>query len=84
VIGSTVVLEGSTRKLTRFARGGGSYLSASDPRLLFGLGAAVQVPRVTVKWSWGETQFWDDLEPNHYYELYEGQMKAKRVTAPTP
>src|SRR5262249_51763981 len=39
VVGSTAVLElEGGRKLTRFAKGGGSYLSASDARLLFGLG----------------------------------------------
>ena len=46
VVGSTVVLQGDTRTLTRFAKGGGSYLSASDPRLLFGLGTTEKVQRV--------------------------------------
>ncbi|HJT79057.1 MAG TPA: ASPIC/UnbV domain-containing protein, partial [Gemmataceae bacterium] len=76
VVGSTVVLEGETRKLTRFAKGGGSYLSAGDPRLLFGLGASLQARRVTVRWSWGESQTWDGLRPDRYYELREGQAKA--------
>lgn len=72
VVGSTVILEGSTRKLTRFAKGGGSYLSANDQRLLFGLGELEQVQRVTVKWSWGETQTWENLAANRYHELREG------------
>jgi hypothetical protein len=79
LVGSTVVLEGSTRKLTRFAKGGGSYLSANDSRLLFGLGASEQVRRVTVRWSWGGTQTWEGLEPGHYYELREGEAAARRV-----
>jgi hypothetical protein len=82
VVGSTVVLKVGERTLTRFAKGGGSYLSASDPRLLFGLGAAEKVGRLTVKWSWKEEQSWDNLEPNYYYELHEGQPDAKRVAGP--
>lgn len=80
VVGSTVVLEGSTRALTRFAKGGGSYLSANDPRLLFGLGESEQVQRVVVHWSWGETQTWENLEPNRYWELREGDPNARDLT----
>jgi hypothetical protein len=79
VVGSTVVLEGESRTLTRFAKGGGSYLSAHDPRILFGLGTAGKPKRVTVKWSWGGTQSWDNLEPGAYWELTEGQPAAKKV-----
>jgi hypothetical protein len=79
VVGSTVILEGSERKLTRFAKGGGSYLSASDRRILFGLGPSNQVRRITVKWSWGQDQHWDDLEPNHYWILREGEKAAERL-----
>jgi hypothetical protein len=84
VVGSTATLQlaGTTRTLTRFTKGGGSYLSANDQRLLFGLGDTGKVGRLTVKWSWGETQTWDDLEPNQYYELHEGQPIAKRFTRP--
>jgi len=82
VIGSTIVVEGSTRRLTRFAKGGGSYLSAGDPRLLFGLGESEQVRKVTVKWAWGETQSWDNLEPNAYWDLREGGAQASRTLAP--
>jgi hypothetical protein len=32
---------------------GGSYLSASDPRLLFGLGSATRVERVRIRWPAG-------------------------------
>jgi hypothetical protein len=81
IVGSTVILECDDRKLTRFAKGGGSYLSASDPRILFGLGISKNVQRITVKWSWGETQSWPALEANAYWELVEGEPKARRVGA---
>src|SRR5262249_8092533 len=38
VVGARVVLEAAGRKQTRFAKGGGSYASANDPRMVFGLG----------------------------------------------
>jgi hypothetical protein len=79
VVGSTIVLEGNTRKQTRFAKGGGSYLSAGDPRFLFGLGAAEQVRSVSVKWSWGATQTWTGLEPNSYWELREDEDTPRRA-----
>ena len=79
VAGSTVTLEAETRRLTRFAKGGGSYLSSSDRRLLFGLGASTKVGRITVKWSWGKEQTWDSLEADGYWELREGEAAAKRM-----
>ncbi len=79
VVGSTVTLEGETRTLTRFVKGGGSYLSASDPRLLFGLASAGRVKRLTVKWSWGGTQSWEAPELGAYWELTEGQPAAKKL-----
>lgn len=80
VIGSTVVVETNTRRLTRFAKGGGSFLSANDPRLLFGLAASEEIRSVNVQWSWGETQRWGDLEAGSYWELVENEPAAVRKT----
>jgi hypothetical protein len=83
VVGSTAVLElEGGRRLTRFAKGGGSYLSAPDPRILFGLGESGQPSRLTVKWSWGESQSWQGLTPGGYWELREGEADARRLPAP--
>jgi hypothetical protein len=79
IVGSTVNLENGKRKLTRFAKGGGSYLAANDPRLFFGLGADGKPGAITVKWSWGEKQTWTGLEPGAYWELHEGSPKPIRV-----
>lgn len=78
VVGSTVIVEGADRKWTRFVKGGGSYLSANDPRLLFGLGQVAKIKRITVAWSWGKTQSWEKLDTNQYWELKEDQSE------PTP
>jgi hypothetical protein len=77
VVGSKVVVESGGRKLTWFVRGGGSYLSACDPRLLFGLGSADKVDRVRVEWSYGGGQEWAgaDLTVDRYWVLREGATK---------
>ena len=62
------------------SKGGGSYLSANDSRIVFGLGRAEQPRRITVKWSWGGTQSWENLQPGHYYTLTEGEQ----LTEPIP
>lgn len=79
VSGSTVTLQTDGRKRTRFSKGGGSYLSASDRRILFGLGPAGEARRLTVKWAWGEEQHFDDVSPGSYWELREKEKAARRM-----
>jgi hypothetical protein len=71
VAGATIVVEAGGRKLTRFAKGGGSYLSANDRRIVVGLGAAERVDRVTVHWPWGDQQQWTGLSADRYWKLVE-------------
>src|SRR5262249_29907009 len=53
-IGARLVAETpSGRKLTRFVQAGSSYLSSSDPRVLFGLGGEDSVRRLTITWPSG-------------------------------
>ena len=42
------------RVIHRQVKGGGSYLSANDPRLLIGLGTAMRIDRIDVHWINGE------------------------------
>jgi hypothetical protein len=81
VVGARLTLEVGDRKLTRFARGGGSYLSASDRRLLFGLGAADKVGRLTVEWPSGEPRVerYDGLAIDRYHRLVQGQAAAEAL-----
>ena len=76
VAGSTVTLEAGGRRLTRFAKGGGSYLSSCDRRHVFGLGPAGQVERVSVVWPSGRQQQWRGLSPDRYWRLIEGEERA--------
>jgi hypothetical protein len=76
VVGARLTLKVGDRVLTRFARGGGSYLSSGDRRHLFGLGDAKAVGRLTVTWPSGQEQTWDGLEADRYWRLVEGVSKA--------
>ena len=51
----------------------GSYASASDPRVLFGLGDSTQVDAVQVHWPSGLVERWEDLKPDRYHRLREGE-----------
>jgi hypothetical protein len=77
VVGARLVLEAGGRRLTRFAKGGGSYLSSGDRRLLFGLGPAAEVGRLTVSWPSGREQHWDGLAVDRYWLLVEGDAAAR-------
>src|SRR5207248_2979311 len=56
IVGAKVELHAGERTLTRFAKGGGSYLSSSDRRLLFGLGSETKPASLTVTWPSGAKQ----------------------------
>src|SRR5262249_30992890 len=52
-IGAHVTLTGSGRRQTAWRFGGGSYVSAGDPRLHFGLGPARMIEAIEVRWPSG-------------------------------
>ncbi len=80
VVGARVVLEADGQRQTRFAKGGGSYCSASDRRMNFGLGKA-QPGRLIVHWPDGSQQQFTGLSPDRYYRLVQGQESAEPISA---
>jgi len=52
--------------------GGGSYQSASDPRLHFGLGESSRVESVDVRWPSGQVDHHAGLSADREYRLREG------------
>ena len=74
---------GTTR--SRLKTGGGSYLSAHDPRLVLGIGAATQVDWLEVRWPApsGRVERFTKLPTDRYLNLVEGsgQPAAPRATA---
>src|SRR5207253_668194 len=68
-VGARLSLEVGGRALVRAVKGGGSYLSAGDRRVVFGLGAERAPGRLTVRWPSGRTQTWDGLGADRYWRL---------------
>jgi hypothetical protein len=67
-----VVREDGTT-LWRRVRSDGSYASASDPRVVVGLGASTRVARVRVIWPGGATEEWPSVEADRYTTIREGR-----------
>jgi hypothetical protein len=65
------------RTLVRWVHGGGSYLSASDRRVLVGLGPAGTIDRVAVVWPDGTRQEFTGLTPNRGWRLTQGRERAE-------
>src|SRR5262249_30999228 len=75
LVGVKLTLKTEGQIQTRFVKGGGSYLSAHDPRHLFGLGKTQKIESLTVTWAPGKTQTWDGaaLAVDRYWRLIEGE-----------
>ncbi|MCZ6560562.1 MAG: CRTAC1 family protein [Gammaproteobacteria bacterium] len=70
VTGSKVALIRENRApLWRRVRTDGSYASASDPRIVFGLGGSRGPQTIEVTWPGGERERWSALAANRYHEL---------------
>jgi len=55
-VGARVIVTAGSRTWIAQRNGGGSYLSARDPRVRFGLGALAAVDRIEVTWPSGRRQ----------------------------
>jgi hypothetical protein len=74
-IGARVTYQAGDLKRSRMKVGGGSYLSAHDPRVVLGIGKREKMDWLEVKWPLpgGATQRFTGLPINHYITIVEGQ-----------
>ena len=78
-IGTRVtVVTGNHRQMDE-VRSGGSYLSQNDFRLHFGIGKAVKVDRIEVRWPSGRQEYFAELKANQVVALEEGKGTEVRV-----
>ena len=68
-LGARVAVGGQTRRVQT----DGSYLSAGDPRVLFGLGGAASPQRVRVTWPDGKTEEFPGLAVDRYWVIEPGR-----------
>ena len=80
--GSVVRLEGEAGPQIKLKAGGSGYLSQSDPRLLFGLGAAEQARAVEVVWSDGTRQVVGDVPAGRTIRVTQGQPDYETIDPP--
>ena len=58
-------------RLVRTVQAGSSYLSSSDPRVLFGLGEEAGVKKLTIHWPSGTVQVLENLPAGRYVKVEE-------------
>ncbi len=80
-LGARVTVRAGGMVQTDEVRSGGSYLSQSDLRVHFGLGAATKVDEVEVRWPTGKVEIMKGLEVDRMYAVLEGEglVGAARV-----
>jgi hypothetical protein len=83
-IGARVEIECGGARQVRFLNGGGSYLSASERRLLVGLGTAERAERVTVTWPSQRRQEFANLSGKRWWRLHEGQEQPELMESSPP
>ncbi len=71
-IGARVTVRVGAHQQTQEVRSGGGYISQSDFRLHFGLGAATQVDSVEIRWPSGLVERLDHLNANRIVKIREG------------
>ena len=74
-VGARVILETEAGRQVREVKAGDSYLSSSDPRVHFGLGAARTIRRLEIRWPSGIVQTVKDLAPGRYHTVEEPEGK---------
>ncbi len=70
-VGARVRLRCGEQIQTRQRLGGGSYLSASDPRLHFGLGTCTSVDELIITWPDGQRQALGDVSINQFLRVIQ-------------
>lgn len=75
VVGAKAVFATEKATQTRFVKGGGSYASSGDRRLLFGLGKE-QSGKLAITWPDGAVETFNDLTVDRYYRIVQGTGKA--------
>jgi predicted nucleotidyltransferase len=71
-IGAKVTLEAAGKRHVAEVRSGGSYVSQNDFRVHVGLGPAMKVDRLTIRWPNGRTEAVAELAADRAYVAREG------------
>jgi hypothetical protein len=75
-VGTVVTVTSGQRTWSSQRFGGGSYQSAGDPRLHFGLGTEAELVALAVHWPSGRIDRYANVRTNAAYEIREGHDKV--------
>ena len=76
-VGARVEIIAGGRPDIRERKGGGSYLSASDPRLHFGVGPLTTVEKVLVRWPSGQRDTLENVAVDQVLTVVEGKSASR-------
>ncbi len=82
-VGTRLTLTTAEGRQTDQVTGGGSYLSAGDPRAHFGLGEVARVEEIRIRWPSGKEEVLRDIPANRILQVTEGRA-SEYSTAPGP
>ncbi|MEP6755662.1 MAG: CRTAC1 family protein [Chthonomonadales bacterium] len=77
--GTMVKLTSGGRSQWKMVSNAGSYVTASDPRLFFGVGASDVAESVEIAWPSGAIQILRNLKADHFYRITEGELNPKQI-----
>ncbi len=83
-IGARILVKTGSRILVDEVRSGSSYISNSDMRVHFGLGAATKIERVEIRWPSGLVERFGDLPVDAIHTLKEGSGAAVSADGKKP
>lgn len=78
-IGARVLVTAGGKTFLRDMQLAGSYLSAHDPRLHFGLGKGSRIEKIVVRWPNGQVDTLQEAPLDTYIEITEGKGLTKRM-----
>ncbi len=71
-------VDGDGREIRRRSRSDGSYASANDPRVVFGLADDDSAQSVRVRWPDGTMERFDGLDADRYHTLAQGSGESEQ------
>jgi tetratricopeptide (TPR) repeat protein len=83
-VGAVVEIVAAGRSQVRQRFGGGSYQSASDGNIHFGIGPSQRLEQVVVRWPSGTVDRWTDLSADTGCVLREGDAAPHRIAGFAP
>ena len=81
-IGARITLTAGGRKQIREVTSGGSYISQSDLRQHFGLGASERIDELKIRWPAGETESIGKLDADRFVTIQEGKAVIEVTKKP--